>query len=168
MDTYSVSKVWQSIRQKNSQVNWYIAVWKGPNIPKHSFISWLAATNNIVTNSDISHWGLVRDVNCLLCDKGIDELEHIFLHCSYICYVRNELGPKYESKATWKEELESKSIQFAGDSNEDKVGRATWRAIIAETWYCRCAKNAGEARVSAVNMVQKIKNMLNEKCDVPA
>ncbi|CAN0920874.1 hypothetical protein LINGRAHAP2_LOCUS32312 [Linum grandiflorum] len=38
MEKYSVTRVWQAIRVREEEVRWHRLIWKGPSIPKYSFI----------------------------------------------------------------------------------------------------------------------------------
>ncbi|CAN1177185.1 hypothetical protein LINPERPRIM_LOCUS37368 [Linum perenne] len=105
--------------------------------------------------------------SCLLCEYGIDSKEKILFSFSYSCCVRDGFGISYWAMPTWEEELKKISRRFAGDSDYDKVGRVTWRAIINETWYCRCSRNVGDVGITTEEMISKINIMLQTKRDVP-
>ncbi|CAN1167629.1 hypothetical protein LINPERPRIM_LOCUS18754 [Linum perenne] len=109
---------------------------------------------------------MARDITCLLCGDGVDEKEHIFLKCPFIRCVMEGFGRYYRATATWEDELEGVSSRYGGDSVKQKVGRVVWRAIIAETWYNRCSRNAREAGQTAEEMITKIKNILYVKKDI--
>ena len=47
--TFRFTKTWEMIREKHSCINWWKSIWFPGHIPKHSFISWLAIKNRLLT-----------------------------------------------------------------------------------------------------------------------
>ncbi|CAN1178488.1 hypothetical protein LINPERPRIM_LOCUS37145 [Linum perenne] len=76
------------------------------------------------------HWGIGRDISCLLSDEGIDSKKHVLLQCHYSCCVREGFRRKFRAMPNWEEEMTAISRRFLSDSSFDRVGRVTWRAII--------------------------------------
>ncbi|GJT13483.1 RNA-directed DNA polymerase, eukaryota, reverse transcriptase zinc-binding domain protein [Tanacetum coccineum] len=54
---FSIKQAYQDLSSTNDDVNWYKMVWFSQNIPKYSFILWLAVQNRLVTHYKIKKWG---------------------------------------------------------------------------------------------------------------
>ncbi|CAN1336996.1 hypothetical protein LINPERPRIM_LOCUS37405, partial [Linum perenne] len=63
---FSVSKVWDTLRAREDNVNWSDLIWKTPCIPKHCLISWLAVKNRLITKEMMSHWGFTIYINFVI------------------------------------------------------------------------------------------------------
>ena len=47
---FSVKEVYKDLRNDSEEVKWAKVIWFSQNIPKHSFILWLAAQNKLMTH----------------------------------------------------------------------------------------------------------------------
>ena len=66
-----------------TKVIWHLWVWNSFNIPKYSFIGWLAALGRLKTKNKLVADGICSNQNCLLCDQGCDSCNHLFFRCQY-------------------------------------------------------------------------------------
>ncbi|PWA37534.1 RNA-directed DNA polymerase, eukaryota, Reverse transcriptase zinc-binding domain protein [Artemisia annua] len=78
LSKFSVSQTYQDMQIENMEVNWNKVVWYSQNIPKHSFILWLAIQTRLTTQDKIKSWGSY-DIN----DEGvlISQVWYAFLSC---------------------------------------------------------------------------------------
>lgn len=84
-------------------MEWYYWVWSKANIPKHSFISWLAAQDRLKTRHIMQLAGLCSDTSCFLCIHGDDSGEHIFFKSFFyggkVCHgIVQWLGMRYNQR----------------------------------------------------------------------
>jgi hypothetical protein len=77
---FSSSAVWNEIRENQSIVEWWKLLWFPINIPKHTFIAWLAIKNALSTGAKLLHCGFKGDVHCSFCRNGIEDREHLFFY----------------------------------------------------------------------------------------
>ena len=106
---YKASAVWSSIRPKHEKVSWNKLVWSSLNVPKHSFISWMAILNRLSTRDKMREWGIVIDGKCELCHNEMESRNHIFFRCSFSQEVWREvlrMGGLNRRVMKWEQELE--------------------------------------------------------------
>ncbi|XP_021994822.1 uncharacterized protein LOC110891434 [Helianthus annuus] len=85
---YSSACVWDSIRARETEVEWGKVVWFSQCIPRHAFLMWLIMRRKLLTQDKILQWDLSRRKNmnmmcCLLCFENNDSLEHLFFECKF-------------------------------------------------------------------------------------
>ncbi|GKV51281.1 hypothetical protein SLEP1_g57948 [Rubroshorea leprosula] len=90
--TYTAGRTWHWIRSKQSSVPWHRLVWFSRQIPKHSFISWLAILDRLTTKARQKKWSPNIDDTCVLCNNGSETVEHLFFKCSYAKCVWKRLS----------------------------------------------------------------------------
>ena len=98
---YKAAAVWSSIRPKQEKVAWHKLVWFSINVPKHSFISWMAILNRLLTRDGLREWGVQVEESCVLCQIGLESRSHLFFGCSFskeiwkrvlrLCNLRREV-----------------------------------------------------------------------------
>ncbi|GKB63570.1 putative RNA-directed DNA polymerase [Tanacetum coccineum] len=89
---FSVKNVWEAIRPRSEEVDWYRMVWFPYCVPRHAFFLWLVMRNSLKTQDRLKQWdvGINTDLNllrCSLCDLQADSREHLFFECSYSTQV---------------------------------------------------------------------------------
>ncbi|GJZ84463.1 RNA-directed DNA polymerase, eukaryota, reverse transcriptase zinc-binding domain protein [Tanacetum coccineum] len=80
---FNVSQVYFDLSSDNEAVKWSNLVWFTQNIPKHSFILWLAIQNKLSTQDKIKSWGSFDMMMCSLCNQDMDSHQHLFFQCKY-------------------------------------------------------------------------------------
>ena len=60
--------------QNNLKASWAKLIWSNSNIPRRSFILWLALHNRLPTRDRLSKWAVCETDVCVLCDCGSDEV----------------------------------------------------------------------------------------------
>ncbi|XP_062089424.1 uncharacterized protein LOC133795956 [Humulus lupulus] len=95
---YSINKVYWKLKRYDYSVklSWTRVVWSEENIPKHSFIIWLAYINRLRTRRRLYQFGVIEDSSCLICGQGEEDINHIFFCCYYsrncLTQILNWLG----------------------------------------------------------------------------
>ncbi|XP_013617230.1 PREDICTED: uncharacterized protein LOC106323691 [Brassica oleracea var. oleracea] len=80
---FSSRDTWNRIRVGATTVSWHKLVWFKEEIPRCSFITWLAILGRLPTRDMLSSWGLSIPFNCVLCSSGIENHDHLFFRCPY-------------------------------------------------------------------------------------
>lgn len=57
---YSRSTTWDALRENQDLVDRYQLIWFALVIPKHTFISWLAIKNALITGDKMLKWGFKK------------------------------------------------------------------------------------------------------------
>lgn len=58
-------------------------VWFAGRVPKHAFITWIAARDRMVTRDKLIRWGLRVPANCVLCPSHEESRNHLFFYCTF-------------------------------------------------------------------------------------
>uniref|UniRef100_A0A803Q2Q6 Reverse transcriptase domain-containing protein n=1 Tax=Cannabis sativa TaxID=3483 RepID=A0A803Q2Q6_CANSA len=82
-DKYLVAAGYRELHVQSTRVFWNKFVWNRFNIPKHSFIAWLAMLGKLKTKERLMRFGVIEEDICLLCNDSSETIEHIFFCCQY-------------------------------------------------------------------------------------
>lgn len=80
---FSIKQVYNDLQVEEESVSWSKLVWYTQNIPKHTFILWLAIQNKLVTQDKLKKWGTYDMMVCTLCYEAMDSHQHLFFDCKY-------------------------------------------------------------------------------------
>lgn len=85
---FSVSSVWNSVRQTGNEVEWYRLVWSKYGIPRYSIHRWLILRRRLKKQDRLRQWDVGNDVDltllrCPLCKLQHDSHEHLFFECPF-------------------------------------------------------------------------------------
>ncbi|XP_074300671.1 uncharacterized protein LOC141631969 [Silene latifolia] len=80
---FQVSKLYELIRPKYARVRWGTILWGSNIIPKHGFISALAAQAKLPTVDSLAHRGLPLVNWCILCKHAEETHHHLFFKCDF-------------------------------------------------------------------------------------
>lgn len=64
--SFSANATWRALHNYPTEVFWHKGVWFSGRIPKHAFITWIAARDRMVTRDRLIRWGLRVPANCVL------------------------------------------------------------------------------------------------------
>lgn len=78
---FSVKKVYEFLLQPQENISWAKLVWSASNIPRHSFIFWLALHKRLLTRDKLHHWKIIETDICVLCNEAREEIDHLFFDC---------------------------------------------------------------------------------------
>lgn len=86
LETFSTSETWKVLFPCTMEVFWHKVVWLSGRIPKHVFLSWVAARDRMVTRDRLLRRGLTVPPTCVLC-VGYNEIRHhlFFFIVTTIC-----------------------------------------------------------------------------------
>lgn len=81
---FSTKATWHSIREIAPTVQWYSMVWFKEEIPRCSFITWMAMLSRLPTRDRLASWGLAVPLQCVLCSTEFESHPHLFFGCPYV------------------------------------------------------------------------------------
>lgn len=83
-----MSRGYKWLQQSQPKVSWYRGVWSKFNVPKHSFISWLAMSGKLRTKAWLKKINICDDDICSVCGKESESIEHLFFSCEFskVCW----------------------------------------------------------------------------------
>ncbi|XP_062106391.1 uncharacterized protein LOC133817803 [Humulus lupulus] len=99
---YQIRKGYQLLSPIIETVHWCKEVWGRLNIPKHSFILWLAVQNRLKTKERLQRFNILNDSTCLLCNSQPESATHLFFGCSIslICLRQVQLWLGWNANAS--------------------------------------------------------------------
>nr|XP_043639204.1 uncharacterized protein LOC122610272 [Erigeron canadensis] len=91
LQVFSVETVWNDIRPRIVEVDWFHVVWYPQCIPKHAFHLWLVMKKKLKTQDLLRLWdvpnGLAAPLVCTLCELQADSHDHLFFQSTYSMQV---------------------------------------------------------------------------------
>ena len=63
---------------------WYSQVWSSWNIPRHSFVLWLAIHERLATKDRVGRYNSAVDLTCVFCKTERETSQHLFFCCEWI------------------------------------------------------------------------------------
>lgn len=87
---YKTAEVWNIIRLRGTRQRWNKLIWGSYVSPKHSFISWLAIQNKLLTKDRLRSWGCDVEEICVLCGAACETRDHLFFTCFFKEFVAND------------------------------------------------------------------------------
>lgn len=94
---FSTKVTWDRLREPSPKVDWHDVVWFQEEIPRCSFLTWLAMLERLPTRDRLATWGLSVPENCVLCSSGRESHQHLFFGCSYAIDVWNRFCGRFIS-----------------------------------------------------------------------
>lgn len=107
---FSTNQAWKDIRGDDVHVPWEKLIWFSNCIPRHTFITWLAIKNKLMTQDKLIKWYPNKVMCCPLFKSMLDTHDHLFFQCQY-------------SKEVWEAMKIKAKIQF---------NAGTWMETITE------------------------------------
>ena len=93
---FSIAETYRLMHGQGNKIHWCKAIWNHHNVPKHSFVGWLAMRNKLQTKSKLAGLGICGMNSCLLCENAVEDHNHLFFQCEYnkqcLAKVKNWLG----------------------------------------------------------------------------
>ncbi|GJR04776.1 hypothetical protein Tco_0527760 [Tanacetum coccineum] len=88
---FSIAAVWECIRPKTVEVNWFHVVWFSHQILRHAIHLWLVIKRKLKTQDLLRQWDVSNSrVNvfvCPLCEAKPDSHNHLFFGCQFSSQV---------------------------------------------------------------------------------
>ncbi|GKB93629.1 putative reverse transcriptase domain, reverse transcriptase zinc-binding domain protein [Tanacetum coccineum] len=93
---FSVAKVWDCIRPRNNEVDWFYVVWFSHQIPRHAIHLWLVIKRKLKTQDTLRQWDVSSNPNlnllrCSLCEMQPDSHDYLFFECSFSSQIWEHL-----------------------------------------------------------------------------
>lgn len=67
---FSTKSTWNSIRRTAPLIPWHDLVWFKEEIPRCSFVNWIAMIARLPTRDKLTSWGIDVRTSCVLCNSG--------------------------------------------------------------------------------------------------
>ncbi|XP_020262607.1 uncharacterized protein LOC109838583 [Asparagus officinalis] len=140
-------------------VPWHSIVWEKLNYPKHSFVSWLAVQDRLLTQDKLINRGIVNNNNCSLC-TDTENRNHLFFECCFSrdvwIMVMEWLQFKWKS-CNWDQILSWYSVRFRGNGFKQKIKKIALTSTVYSIWCERNARIFKQKRRTAAQLFRDIK-----------
>ncbi|XP_021731005.1 uncharacterized protein LOC110697912 [Chenopodium quinoa] len=137
--SYRISAAYVWLQGSMTEVGWHKWIWNSYNVPKHTFISWLAVLNRLRNRSILAYIGVCDDPICLLCGQEEETRDHLFFKFPYsrkcLSMISSWLGIQeqlFSIDDTWislREQVE--------DSIKKRCVLAVLVAVVYHIWMAR-------------------------------
>nr|VDC64960.1 unnamed protein product [Brassica rapa] len=81
--SFSSKVTWEFLRESTPTVFWHKAIWFKENVPRNTFMAWLALLRRLPTKDRLRRWGLNVTAECVLCSTALETHHHLFFECSF-------------------------------------------------------------------------------------
>ena len=128
---FSSAKTWEQIRERKPIVFWSKSVWFAQEVPRFSFIVWLAVKNRLATGDRMRVWGLQQ--GCMLCGELDETRDHVFFACTYSFTIWDKLANRLSGSRTdpdW-----TITLQFVSENNLQVMDKILLKMVFQTTIY---------------------------------
>ncbi|KAG2312978.1 hypothetical protein Bca52824_024535 [Brassica carinata] len=163
---FSAKATWHSIRQTAPTVQWHSMVWFKEEIPRCSFITWMAMLSRLPTKDRLASWGLAVPLQCVLCSSGHESHHHLFFQCSYVTgvwarFCGNSI-PSVPSSLQAVAALLS-SHQVTSSSDLSAVIKLLLQCIIYCVWRERNMRIFQQTSASEAGVIARIDRLMRDR-----
>ena len=132
---FSTRSAWENIRHSKAIVMWRHIVWFPGNIPRASFILWLAIRCRLGTQDRLHN--LAPGSSCLLCHSQVETHDHLFFACSFTSQIWShilQVGDFSVPSSTWEQLVTWVSLTWRGKSLQAKVRKLCLSTSVYHVW----------------------------------
>ncbi|GAV70131.1 zf-RVT domain-containing protein, partial [Cephalotus follicularis] len=90
-ESFTISKAWQDMHTRCSEIAWHNLVWHPYRIQKHAFILWLALQGAHRTRNKLMAAGVIQSASCVFNCGEMETATHLFFMCPYTARVWMEV-----------------------------------------------------------------------------
>ena len=144
---YSAASAREILSGDHPKVPWSHLLWFSQNIPRMSFVLWLAIKGKLSTLDRISSYNPRVTITCALCLGSPESIEHLFFGCPYSAYIWNNIIDKCEligCPQSWSVLIPWAASSWHGKSVSSSVNRLCLAASVYYIWRernCRIFKS---------------------------
>ncbi|KAK3189461.1 hypothetical protein Dsin_029022 [Dipteronia sinensis] len=152
--TYSASSALASLRTLHSFVPWFKLVWFAQNIPRMSFILWVAIRGMLSTRDCIHKYDLLVVTTCVLCNTHPESHAHLFFQCLFSraiwTQIMNICGSPWNGLC-WNAFIDWASTHWRGNSPTIVANKLCLGVAVYHIWRERnCRVFEGTQKTSLV------------------
>ncbi|KAF5194210.1 Ribonuclease h domain, partial [Thalictrum thalictroides] len=114
---FTIKSAYVAFRVRSPVTDWAYLLWSKRNIPKHSFITWLAVKERLATQDKLIKWETIQKSVCALCTNKVNREALVY---SGTCY-----GNSIYTKCYWQSGL------YPAICNENHYAQVKHSGIIA-------------------------------------
>ncbi|CAA7043519.1 unnamed protein product [Microthlaspi erraticum] len=163
---FSSKATWEFIRQHSPTQSWHKALWFKENIPRCTFISWLALLRRLPTRDRLRRWGMNVSPDCVLCSAHLETHHHLFFECSFSASLWQRFASAIWSKPP--SDLHSAAawinLQRSGNASQEQVvAKLLFQAIIYLLWKERNARIFSGTSLSSAVLSRDLDHLIRDR-----
>ncbi|KAM6560070.1 hypothetical protein CsatA_029309 [Cannabis sativa] len=165
---FQISAGYSLLCPTQSKVHWCDEVWGRFNIPKHSFILWLAVQKRLKTRDRLAKFQNIADTKCPICLQHEETAEHLFFRCPLPQYCVE----KIKDWLSWRTQAKDlhKLLKWIHKSKISKVKKKVLAAALAHLvysiWYVRNDIVWNNHIENKDIIVQRMKNSIKHRVEL--
>ncbi|XP_050217541.1 uncharacterized protein LOC126668378 [Mercurialis annua] len=137
---FSIKSAWSFLAGVCEKVTWHSLIWFAGQIPRYSFITWLAILNRLNTRDKLARWSVINSAMCVFCNAHSECTEHLFFRCDFSADVWRRtldvLG--FQRQAfDWRREVSFFTRRSKGKSRIAKTRKIWFTATVYHLWIAR-------------------------------
>lgn len=165
-DKFSSFAMWNHMNNQSPSFPWSKSVWFKGMIPKHSFVSWLASHNKLLTRDRMSRWKISVSQQCFLCNNENECRQHIFFDYPLskevwqFFYSKLQLSPPlvFDEGLRWIKDR-------TRDSNVNLILRLAYQASLYTIWKERNSRLHSQVSRPAASLIAEIQGLIQANLD---
>ncbi|XP_028085249.1 uncharacterized protein LOC114286296 [Camellia sinensis] len=75
---FFVTSTWNYLRKSGDRMSWAAILWGPHNIPKASFVTWMAILGRLNTRDRLRLFGISQSAECVFCNDSCENHNHLF------------------------------------------------------------------------------------------
>ncbi|XP_074300010.1 uncharacterized protein LOC141631207 [Silene latifolia] len=127
---YTMCSGYELVRHSFQSVQWHQYVWNGWCLPRHQFIGWLIAREDLQLKVKLFALGIAAHEDCLLCGSAPETHVHLFQECTYGRRVFSEIGKMCSLSVPT-----SNHLHWAGNGHGSQLKKGILLCIVMATYY---------------------------------
>ncbi|XP_074283264.1 uncharacterized protein LOC141607817 [Silene latifolia] len=80
---YTISVGYSWLQGDQAKVPWHPVIWNRLNLPKHSFIGWLAIQGRLITKDRVLRFGVIQDSTYDMCMDQTEDHSYMLYQCRF-------------------------------------------------------------------------------------
>lgn len=155
----------EAIRRQANKVVWYNVVWFKGFVPRLAVILWMAYRRKMLTKDKLLAWGSVQENRCVLCDKAIESINHLFFVCPFPNAIWKEVlrqNNVHREVGNWESESSTAIGETKGSDFVAKIRALSLAAAVYLIWKERNHRIFRQCRKSWQHTLSKVEELVRE------
>lgn len=164
---FLIGKVYTAMRGQMQKVPWQKLLSYNVAPPNYVFILWLVMKGGLSTSDQLQKYGIQVNLNCCLCERGIENVDHLFFGCQFAAEIWNKLanwcGVKRKAKV-WRLEQGYLLTQCKAQTGSQKLYRLLVTVVVNLVWRERNRRIFQEVKQEVEHVVKEGQMVIAVSC----
>ncbi|KAL7197309.1 hypothetical protein ACSBR2_019905 [Camellia fascicularis] len=137
---FTIQSTWHSLRQHFDHVNWSKIIWGPHNIPKVSFVVWMAILGRLNTGDRLKLFGVTQSTECVFCQHPCEDHNHIFFEFPFSeriwACIKGKMNVDWPS-IPWNDLVQLIANSVRGKSLGTIITKLAFTYTVYQVWIAR-------------------------------